>query len=811
MSEPRVSHLFDTGQWNEPKDFLDLVRKHMPVLLTCSNPKVFLVYPDDDENSKVSRYILPKAMRPKEVVRLVVVGREGKHITFFITKDDLYLAGFKTHAGVYYLFNTNLNVGQTPDDVVEEIPFKENYTEMFSAWSGASEKRFGLLLGKEALIQVIDDLNGVLNKETMARCLLVVTIMICEGVRFSPIGCWCSFMDAFFPRWMNDLIDMWSKLSERLQAYSELQTTADRSLFDFNPPDQAGNRKKLSDISDNYEAPEGWTCWDSPGVVDENAFYDRSIPPSEINTAAKVLYTMAVLKHRDSSDPTKTEPSPKDESHSSGGPSGGDRSKSKKGPKGGQDDKRGRWSGSTSTTSPSGSTSGQSTKSGSGRRRRSCDGEAVHKAAGNIGDELMISPSLCKGTQQFVHRSCLDHWRSVKARFAFSHCTTCKAPSHLQVALPGDKSWRTVKFRLSVTRDVVFAFLVVQTVIAAMGGSAYLMDKDGSFSNSFSDGWDLLSKPPIPFYYCIGDELMISPCMCKGTEQFVHLSCLDQWRSVKAMALLGDKSWQTMKFRLFVTRDAVFAFLAVQTVIAAMGGSAYLMDKDGSFSNSFSDGWDLCSKHPIPFYYCIGNELMISPCMCKGTQQFVHRSCLDHWRSVKARRICFPSLYNLQSPISSSSGITWRQVLANNEIQTFCNKGCCVCVFGCANFEFEIELSLGIILLHWKVIAAMGGSAYLMDKDGSFSNSFSDGWDLLSKPPIPFYYCIGNLHILQLWMGNFGLLSLFGGGLLCLDCGFFLHLCHSWHSLWFPWCHHGHSEDLAHYHILTKGELTKEY
>uniref|UniRef100_A0A453RTW0 RING-CH-type domain-containing protein n=1 Tax=Aegilops tauschii subsp. strangulata TaxID=200361 RepID=A0A453RTW0_AEGTS len=30
----------------------------------------------------------------------------------------------------------------------------------------------------------------------------------------------------------------------------------------------------------------------------------------------------------------------------------------------------------------------------------------------------------------------------------------------------------------------------------------------------------------------------------------------------------------------------------------------------------------------------IGDEL-ISPCMCKGTQQFVHRSCLDHWRSVK--------------------------------------------------------------------------------------------------------------------------------------------------------------------------------
>jgi len=33
-----------------------------------------------------------------------------------------------------------------------------------------------------------------------------------------------------------------------------------------------------------------------------------------------------------------------------------------------------------------------------------------------------------------------------------------------------------------------------------------------------------------------------------------------------------------------------------------------------------------------------GDEL-ISPCMCKGTQQFVHRSCLDHWRSVKVAPI----------------------------------------------------------------------------------------------------------------------------------------------------------------------------
>ncbi|XP_042403933.1 uncharacterized protein LOC121993271 [Zingiber officinale] len=120
------------------------------------------------------------------------------------------------------------------------------------------------------------------------------------------------------------------------------------------------------------------------------------------------------------------------------------------------------------------------------------------------GDEL-ISPCLCKGTQQFVHRSCLDHWRSVKEGSAFSHCTTCKARFHLRVEFLEDYAWRKIKFRIFVARDVLLVFLAVQTVIATIGGIAYFLDKNGSFRNSFTDRWDrILSKHPVPFYYCIG-------------------------------------------------------------------------------------------------------------------------------------------------------------------------------------------------------------------------------------------------------------------------------------------------------------------
>ncbi|XP_063947113.1 uncharacterized protein LOC108219037 isoform X3 [Daucus carota subsp. sativus] len=120
-------------------------------------------------------------------------------------------------------------------------------------------------------------------------------------------------------------------------------------------------------------------------------------------------------------------------------------------------------------------------------------------------DDELISPCMCKGTQQFVHRMCLDHWRSVKEGFAFSHCTTCKAQFHLQVVKFEDGSWRKTKFRLFVARDVCLVFFAVQTLIAVNAGIAYLLDKDGAFRNSFDDCWDhKLSKHPITFYYTIG-------------------------------------------------------------------------------------------------------------------------------------------------------------------------------------------------------------------------------------------------------------------------------------------------------------------
>jgi len=195
------------------------------------------------------------------------------------------------------------------------------------------------------------------------------------------------------------------------------------------------------------------------------------------------------------------------------------------------------------------------------------------EAESEIGDEL-ISPCMCKGTQQFVHRSCLDHWRSVKEGFAFSHCTTCKAQFHLRVETWEDNSWRKMKFRIFVARDVLLVFLAVQLTIAIIGAIAYFLDRDGSFRNSFSDGWDrFLSKHPIPFYYCIG--VVVFFVLLGFFGLIVHCSSFNDHQDP---CLAGCRNccygWGILDC-LPASLEACFALVLVFIVVFAILGIAY--------------------------------------------------------------------------------------------------------------------------------------------------------------------------------------------------------------------------------------------
>ncbi|KMS98342.1 hypothetical protein BVRB_4g093560 [Beta vulgaris subsp. vulgaris] len=90
----------------------------------------------------------------------------------------------------------------------------------------------------------------------------------------------------------------------------------------------------------------------------------------------------------------------------------------------------------------------------------------------NEGEDL-IAPCHCKGTQKYVHRSCLDNWRSTKEGFAFAHCTECRARFLLRANVPSDRWWLRMKFQFLVARDHAFIFIVVQLIVAMLGVLVY--------------------------------------------------------------------------------------------------------------------------------------------------------------------------------------------------------------------------------------------------------------------------------------------------------------------------------------------------
>ncbi|KAF3338753.1 E3 ubiquitin-protein ligase MARCH3 [Carex littledalei] len=89
------------------------------------------------------------------------------------------------------------------------------------------------------------------------------------------------------------------------------------------------------------------------------------------------------------------------------------------------------------------------------------------------GGDDMIAPCHCRGTQKYVHRSCLDHWRSTKEGFAFAHCTECRAVFLLRANVPPDRWWLRLKFQLLVARDHTVIFFIVQLVVTMLAMLVY--------------------------------------------------------------------------------------------------------------------------------------------------------------------------------------------------------------------------------------------------------------------------------------------------------------------------------------------------
>jgi hypothetical protein len=83
----------------------------------------------------------------------------------------------------------------------------------------------------------------------------------------------------------------------------------------------------------------------------------------------------------------------------------------------------------------------------------------------------LISPCYCKGDSAWIHRSCLDQWRSVNLEGrGFKYCSVCQMEFQLLPVIEDDnqEKKRLWKYRFYVTRDITVAIILWQTVIFAL-------------------------------------------------------------------------------------------------------------------------------------------------------------------------------------------------------------------------------------------------------------------------------------------------------------------------------------------------------
>ena len=136
----------------------------------------------------------------------------------------------------------------------------------------------------------------------------------------------------------------------------------------------------------------------------------------------------------------------------------------------------------------------------------------------------VIAPCNCSGSSKWVHRNCLDRWRTTREDKAFSKCTECLFQYRL-VCLSGEDTsksniLRQIRFTCYVIRDVLIALLVVQLSILAFGLIVYFFDyKDHKLEKSLH-----FENHPYLFYYLVGLVVILAIVGMTGTCMYSN-SC----------------------------------------------------------------------------------------------------------------------------------------------------------------------------------------------------------------------------------------------------------------------------------------------
>lgn len=123
--------------------------------------------------------------------------------------------------------------------------------------------------------------------------------------------------------------------------------------------------------------------------------------------------------------------------------------------------------------------------------------------------EDVIAPCSCRGSSKWVHRTCLDQWRTTREDKAFSKCTECLSEYTLITRIDDSyrpKLMRRANFFFFVLRDLSVAFLLLQMLIIGMSGIIYISDEKSHWLVSYFHSEAHIRL----FYYSCGAVIFFS-------------------------------------------------------------------------------------------------------------------------------------------------------------------------------------------------------------------------------------------------------------------------------------------------------------
>jgi hypothetical protein len=145
----------------------------------------------------------------------------------------------------------------------------------------------------------------------------------------------------------------------------------------------------------------------------------------------------------------------------------------------------------------------------------------------------LIRPCLCRGGSAYVHRKCLDNWRSMnKLGRAFKSCDVCRFEYIIEPIIdnPSADRRRLLMYRLLVTRDITLLILLVQAIIIGMTFLLQVADKKNNtikklYPTSMSSFGVYYLSSVILFFALLGLFSLIVLCCGSETNNDQRCDC----------------------------------------------------------------------------------------------------------------------------------------------------------------------------------------------------------------------------------------------------------------------------------------------